>query len=246
MVDDDLLDSVRSSKTGSDDGGSKSKKSSSKSEKSKEKETSDNNPVDASKTKKRTEPKERKVKGDSVKQDLFSALGKVFSFTKAMEDPFDEHDVPPNRRAWWKQTSRDIHECAFEHFGIYGVDSLAKKYGFDWQRITNKGQISTGNDKSMKKKDAEKLLKAMANAVLRAKGIVMEKKDKIDDGQDSEENRTRAKAAEEIYGSLGGILANHNVQRHAERFGFDWEDDIVKAIIEDQPKEKERLLGGDE
>lgn len=222
MVDKDILDSVRSGGEDDDEGEEKATSSS-----------------EANKTRKTTKSS---CSDRKVKIELFEALGKTFSITKAMKDPFGDKDVPSKRKAVWKKTARDIHECGLDHFGVYGVYSIAQEHGFDWDKITDTREAGQGNDKDLSKNDAEKILKAMGNISLRAKGIVIQKSNEIDDGADSDNNVTSMKAAKEIYANVGAILRRYNVQRHAERFGLDWDQDILKDIVENQPEMKEKVL----
>lgn len=179
---------------------------------------------------------------EEVKVDLFSAFAKVFNVTKANEQGLDKYDIDPKYKAQWKRTARDVHQVAFENFGVYGGHAIAEKYGFNLSEIIEEMKIRGGNDKKMSKEDAENMIKAIANAQVKAEGMVATKYEQVEEGNGTDKDAIILLCADTLYDDISSIMREHKIQKHAERFGLDYEDDIVMDILENQADVKDRIL----
>ncbi len=75
----------------------------------------------------------------------------------------------------------------------------------------------------------KEVLMAIANSLLYAEG----KSRAVDDPENGRERYSKA-AADNIYEQYAEIASQYEVQLVAEKYGFDWENDIIKEVLEDQ------------
>jgi hypothetical protein len=115
--------------------------------------------------------------------------------------------------------------------------SRKKSTSKDSKSTTSSKDVSSSNkqvDKNWERGDVprshiKKVLMAIANSILYAEG----KSRAVEDPSNAREEYSKA-AADNMYEQYSDIVSQYEVQLIAEKYGFDWADDIVKEVLEDQ------------
>lgn len=97
------------------------------------------------------------------------------------------------------------------------TSSGTSKSGKDWER----GDVPRSHIK--------KVLMAIANSILYAEG----KSRAVEEPSNTREEYSKL-AADNMYEQYSDIVSQYQVQLIAEKYGFDWADDIVTEVLEDQ------------
>lgn len=93
-------------------------------------------------------------------------------------------------------------------------------------RKSSSSSVKKGN---VSRKHIKKVLMAIANSILYAEGRVRE----LEDPENAREEYSEL-VANNMYEQYSDITSQYEVQRIAEKYGFDWSEDIVSEVLEEQ------------
>lgn len=248
MVDRDKLERLRNKKSGkSSSGGGSKKKSSSKSGKKKKR--------SKKKTKKEKTKKQKleEFKGGSssggggdgtgdIKRLLFT-LGSIDLFTRRAAD-YEEDGMNPANKTIKEDVGEEVVGEVTSFLGVFDVPQIADRYGYSWDNIIRVipsnddrvGDTLETNDGNVKKRDVKSLLKCIANILLFAEGTKVAKENKP---KKDRRDRVTMKFTGVLHNYYNELISESQVQRISEKYGFDWKEDILMDVLENQDFEKE-------
>jgi hypothetical protein len=138
-----------------------------------------------------------------------------------------------------EEFAKDVSGDIVDFLGLFNVRDIIESYGYSWknalERAVDKGDIDGSglrtNSGNPTDDEIEDMLKCIANVLLVVEGSVREKEQSDDVSQ---RDKTEKSVAENMYDRYTTIVSRTNVQRIAERHGFDWQEDIINFVLQEQ------------
>lgn len=182
---------------------------------------------------------------EDIKRLLFT-LGSIDLFTRRAAD-YEEEGMNPANKSIKEDVGEEFVGEVTSFLGVFNVPEISNKYGYSWENILRvipsnndkSGDTLETNDGNVSKKDVNELLKCIANIVLLAEGTKVAKEEK--DNTDRRDEVTR-KFTTVLHNYYQELLSESRVQTVAEKHGYDWQDDILMDVLENQDFEG-RLSG---
>jgi len=237
MVDPDRLDEL----TGGDDTGGGS--------------TTDTNDTPARKTSSGTKTKREKLnefksnsttsveKGSGgegtqdVKQLVF-CLANMDAYARIVAEK--EFDVFNQAESTIKdEFARDVSGEIVNFLGVFNVRDICDRYGYSWQNILETaidrgdilGESMRTNSGDPDRDEIKDLLDCIANVLLFVEGNLRDKQQKENK---KVRDSTIEVVSENVYDRYTTITSKTEVQNIAERYGYDWNEDIIQGVLSNQ------------
>lgn len=133
----------------------------------------------------------------------------------------------------------DLSGEIINFLGVHKFDQIADEYGYSWDSILSRmknnkdmsGSSLQTNPGDPSKSHVKELLMGVANIMLYVEGIKLDVEGKSDP---SPREEIKGSVASGVAGYFEEIVSRNEVQRIAEQHGFDWEQDIIQGVLEDQ------------
>lgn len=174
---------------------------------------------------------------EDIKRLLF-CLGNLDLYTR-MVGEYEYRGLDKSQKKIKDEVASSFAGEITNFLGVFDVAEIADEYGYSWEQITNTiasnqdkiGRSMNTNPGNAKKRDVKELLDCIANIVLYVEGTKHAEEDKDNKNRRDEVTLVIADAIHDAYQS---ILSEVEVQRIAERHGYDWESDVLKGVLENQ------------
>lgn len=240
MVDPDRLDQLTGGKDKSDksSGDSKKKKSSSGKKKKKDQDETKKDKLEHLKGGSSSSKSKTSGSGTEDIKTLLFTLANMDAYTRVLID-YDSENFNRAQEQAKEDFARDVAGEITNFLGVFDVRSITDKYGYDWKNvmetaIENKdmgGQSLRTNSGDVDREDVKELLDCIANVILFIEGTLRDKQNKDNLGM---KQRTIMNVSKSVYDQYKDIISKNEVQRIAERHGYDWKEDVIEDVLENQ------------
>lgn len=155
---------------------------------------------------------------------------------KVKEKLEQKEEDKPQKKTTTKSSSPPSRQVKEEDTEGDELEQFKKSKGIDTKDHKSASQKTKVEGKSSKE-EIEKTLRAIGNILLYVEGKMRAMED-----PDTKREEVGKKLMETFYDQYTGIISEHNVQTIAERYGMDWEEDVIKDIVSNQGEEYENMV----
>lgn len=99
----------------------------------------------------------------------------------------------------------------------------------EFKKASGVSSADTSKGSKVPMKDGREILRAIANMVLYAEGTLRA----LDDPDNAREKKKK-EIAETAYNQVTDIISEKRVQRICEKYGIDWQEDIIEDVLKEQ------------
>lgn len=139
--------------------------------------------------------------------------------------------------------AKDVSGEITNFLGVFNIRDITNKYGYEWKNILSiainnqdmGGETLKTNSGNQTSSDIRDLLDCIANVILFVEGNVRSKEEKDNTAM---KDKVQLRIAKGMYEQYNEIISRNEVQKIAEKHGYDWKDDILKGVLTEQDFEK--------
>lgn len=186
-------------------------------------------------------PSKTQVSGSGEQEDiktLLFTLGNIELFTSTLKQA-DLNGISKADKKIKNDVVQDVRSEVVDFLGVFNAYQLSEKYGYGWKQIlehikTKKdrtGSKMSTNDGKVQKQHVRDLLDCIANITLYTEGVMRQAESKKKQNRTTKTTRI---VSESLFEFEKQVISQTGVQRIAEKYGWDWKDDILMNVLDGQ------------